>query len=57
MLIEPYFPDFEQPVRGRREKEAIRQKCLAAMETGQIVCIDCSLEQHMSEKVCASKVA
>ncbi|WAR30975.1 TM10B-like protein [Mya arenaria] len=31
-------------------REEMRKRCEEGMKTGQIICIDCSLEQHMSDK-------
>lgn len=43
-------------VSKRARLDAIRERCQVALTTGQRICIDCSLESHMTEKEC-SKLA
>ena len=46
---------FAEGVGKKEEKAMIKQRLLEAWKTGQKICIDCSLEEHMSEKVCTVK--
>ena len=42
---------FSEGVSKKDEKAMIKQRLAEALVTGQKICIDCSLEEHMSEKV------
>lgn len=42
--------DDEERVKPRESKEERRKRCRQAMEDGQRICIDCGLEDFMSEK-------
>ena len=47
----PITYNFLSGLKSKRElKEEVLTKCEAALKTGQKICIDCSLEDQMSEK-------
>ena len=43
---------FSVGVNKKEERALIKEKLTEALLTGQKICIDCSLEDHMSDKVC-----
>lgn len=45
-LNKQYLPESEQCI----SRHVKRERCLVAMETGQRICIDLGMEEHMSEK-------
>lgn len=48
-----YLSSGVEDVAGRKrlDRDMVRERLLAAQNGGQIICIDCSMESSMSEKV------